>query len=64
MYMSGHFCAFTALRPGKFHRSPSDSKHLDTGASPEWSQRIHRLGWESRPIQGVRNQELTNSTGP
>jgi hypothetical protein len=38
------FCAFTALKTGKFHRRPSGSKHLDTGASPVWSQRIHSLG--------------------
>lgn len=61
--MSGHYCASTALPPGNFHRSPSDSEHLDTGASPEWSQRIDILGWESNPIQGVRNQELINNNG-
>ena len=58
------FLFYIAQLPGKFHSSPSDSEHLETGTSLEWSQRIHSLGWESNPNQRVRNQELTNSIGP
>jgi hypothetical protein len=36
---------------------------IEKQASSQPSQRIHSLGWESNPIQGVRNQELTNSIG-